>query len=75
MRTQFIKEPIPVWALSALINADYTGLEDEDITAVEQWLDTTGYSQVCCPEEDDEMYFAPYPAFGLASDVIDCWCC
>lgn len=75
MNDRFTKEPIPVWALSALINADYSGLEDEDIILVERWQDETGYSIVCCPNDEDEQYFEPFPPFGLASDVIDCWCC
>ena len=44
MNTEFVKRSIPVWALSALINADYTGLEDEDIELVNKWLDETGYT-------------------------------
>ena len=75
MNTEFVKEPIPVWALCALINADYTGLEDEDIELVNRWMDETGYTIVCCPSEEDEMYFEPFPPFGLATDVIECWCC
>ena len=71
---EFYKELIPTWALSALINADYSGLEEEDITLVEEWLSTTGYSIVCCPNEEDECFFSSHPAFGLASDVIACWC-
>lgn len=70
----FSKVSIPTWALCALINGDYTGLEDEDIALVEGWLSATGYTIVCCPEEDEEPYFNPFPEFGLACDCIDCWC-
>lgn len=75
MNTEFFKERIPVWALCALINADYSGLEDEDIMLIDSWLKQTGYTLVCCPDDEEEQYFASHPAFGLASDVIDCWCC
>ena len=74
MKTDFFKERIPVWALCALINGDYSGLEDEDITLVEKWLEDTGYNYVCCPDDDEEPYFDPFPPFGLATDVIDCYC-
>lgn len=75
MNAEFFKERIPVWALCALINADYSGLEDEDITLIEKWWEETEYTHVCCPDDEEEIYFSPFPAFGLASDVIDCWCC
>jgi hypothetical protein len=69
----FCKESVPTWALCALINGDFTGLEDEDITLVEKWLKTTGYT-VISPDDESESYFDPFPAFGLATDCIDCWC-
>lgn len=72
--TEYYKESIPVWALCALINNDYSGLEDEDITLIDKWLETSGYAYVCCPDDDEGVYFSGFPAFGLASDVIDCWC-
>ena len=72
--TECYKESIPVWALCALINNDYSGLEDEDITLIDKWLETSGYTYVCCPDDDEEIYFSGFPAFGFASDVIDCWC-
>ena len=75
MNTEFFKERIPMWALCALINADYTGLEDEDVVLIERWYDESGYSHVCCPDDGEEPYFTSCPAFGLACDVIDCWCC
>lgn len=74
MNTTFCKESVPTWALCALINGDFTGLEDEDITLVENWLDATGYAVICSPNDEDEPYFNPFPAFGLASDCIDCLC-
>ena len=67
-------EQIPAWALSAIVNDDYSGLEDEDIKLIEDWFEETGYTHVCCPSDDDEPYFSPCPAFGLACDVYDCVC-
>lgn len=71
---KYFTERIPVWALSALINADYSGLTDEDIALVENWLAETQYDVVCCPNDEDTAYFSHYPAFGLATDVIDLIC-
>ena len=74
MTTKFYKERIPVWALCALINGDYTGLEDEDIAIIEQWWDTTGYCHVWSPADEEEPYFSSWPAFGLPCEVIECYC-
>lgn len=71
--TSFI-EKIPTWAICAIVNADYSGLEDEDIEILEKWLDTCGYDHICCPNEDAEPYFTPCPAFGLACEVYDVEC-
>ena len=66
-------EKIPVWAISALIYGDYSGLEDEDIALIENWINETRYDVVCPPEQED-YYFTSRPAFGLACDVYDCEC-
>lgn len=65
-------ERIPTWAISAIINDDRSGLEDEEIKLIEDWFTSTGYDYVCTP--NGESYFSPYPAFGKASDVYDCVC-
>jgi hypothetical protein len=69
-------EQIPTWALPALVNADQSGLTDEDITIVDNWVKRNNV-QLVCPindsiEEEMQPYFCPFPAFGLACDVIDC---
>lgn len=67
-------EKIPTWAICAIINGDYEGLENEDIELINKWLDESNYTIIGCPSDDDEPYFTPFPAFGLASDVFDCPC-
>lgn len=68
-------EKIPVYALSALINGDYSGLYDEDVKNIEEWLASSGIREGIWPgEEGYNPYFTHYPAFGLATDVIDCEC-
>ena len=69
---EFTKERVPTWAICYLVNGDPTGLSDEDIKQVKQWLDKTGIYEVF-PEEGDE-YFTHYPAFGLPCAVLDCQC-
>jgi hypothetical protein len=68
-------EQIPCYALPMLVNADPSGLEDEDIKQIDDWCDKNRV-QLVCPIEDVEgdmqPYFVSKPAFGLASDVIDC---
>jgi hypothetical protein len=70
-----IVEKIPTWALSYLVNADPSGLEEEDIKLVDDWCDMNNV-QLVCPiddvEGDMQPYFTSNPAFGLACDVIDC---
>ena len=72
--TEYYKECIPVWALNALINDDYSGLEEEDINLIENWLKVSGYTHVCCPDDESLIYFTGFPAFGKACHAIDCWC-
>lgn len=69
-------EKIPVWALSAIFNGDYTGLTDEDERVLDEWLNQewikgTTFEIVHDDCENFETYFSYYPAFGLGSDVVD----
>lgn len=68
-------EKIPVYALSALINGDYSGMEEEDIQNINEWLERSEIKEVICPtDEEYQPYFTECPAFGLATDVVDCQC-
>lgn len=67
-------EKIPVWALCAIINGDYTGLSSEERETIMDWLDETGYDIIAPPQDDDFPYFCSHPAFGLACDVYDLEC-
>lgn len=48
---------IPNWALSALINADMSGLTDEDEAKINKFVDKTvakyGYAIFSLPEDDE----------------------
>lgn len=68
-------EALPTWALCYLINADPSGLTDEEINEVDNWCKDNNVSVVCTAsdqEGESEPYFTHYPAFGLPCDVIDC---
>jgi hypothetical protein len=59
------------------VNADPSGLTDEEIELVDSWCDRNNV-QLVCPindsiEEEMQPYFTSAPAFGSnACDVIDC---
>ena len=65
-------EKIPVWALCALINDDWTGINDEDFELIAEWQSRSRLV-VICPTDYDE-YFTSVPAFGKACNVMDCIC-
>jgi len=65
-------EPIPDWALCALINDDWSGLTDEDCDLIADWQSN---SRLCVISPVDyNEYFTSVPAFGKACMVIDCIC-
>lgn len=68
-------EKIPTWSLSYLINNDATGLTDEEIRMIDNWLNDWKV-QIVSPITDEEgnvqPYFSHYPLFGLAAEVEDC---
>ena len=68
-------EKIPAYALNALVNGDQTGMSQQDIDQISQWLSDSEIKEVVCPVDDNaEPYFSFYPAFGKATDVVDCIC-
>ena len=60
----------PTYALSALFNGDYSGIDDEDIENLEAFLERESYIDVWDCEPDEEPSFTPHPEFGLACDCI-----
>ena len=67
-------EQIPVWALCALINDDYTGLSSEDCKAVMEWIKDAHYDIIAPPQDDNFPYFCARPAFGLPCNVYNIEC-
>lgn len=62
---------IPNWAMSALVNGDYSGLSEEDCETVNKWVESwEGPIDISPTDEGDG--FNPYPEFGLACDTTTC---
>ena len=57
-------EKIPTWALCYIINGDPTGLNDEDIKMVDDYMEKWQVEIISS--------FSHYPAFGLPAEVEEC---
>ena len=72
---EFMTEPITTWALCYLINGDRTGLNDTELAMIDKWYaDNKVQTITTAPENEGNThpYFSHFPAFGLASEVVDC---
>lgn len=65
---------LPAYWASALINADYSGLEDIDIQELERFIarNKEEGKRFYCIDCSEESYFTPYnDAHTLACDVLE----
>ena len=63
---------LPTYALCYLVNGDSSGLEDDDIDAIDRWYNSYGKElQLEAVDKESEPYFTHSPEFGLACDVVD----
>ncbi len=72
---EFMTEPIPTWALCCLINGDSAGLTENDLAMIDKWYSDNKVQTVTPAFENEgstHPYFSHFPAFGLASEVVDC---
>ena len=72
---EFLTEPIPTWALCYLINGDSTGLTENDIAMIDNWYADNNVQTITTASENEGSAhpdFSHFPAFGLASEVVDC---
>lgn len=62
-------------AICYLLYGDWSGMTEEDKAIADEWWTKNNVVTVS-PATDEEgnshPYFTHFPAFGLASDVIDC---
>lgn len=66
---------LPVWAICPIVNDDYSGIEDEDSQAIEEFLKTLpeNGSFEFPDNTDEEKYFTHGNDIpNLGDDVIDC---
>lgn len=72
---EFMTEPIPTWALCYLINGDSTRLTESDIALIDTWYADNRVQTITIVTENEDNcypYFSHFPAFGLATEVVDC---
>ena len=65
---------IPAWALAALVNNDYTGIEDDDEAFVDnlcEWLDAEYGAGNWHIGDVSEQYFSRADFGGILGDVCD----
>ena len=62
----------PSYALCALFNGDFDGLNEDDISNFEDFQERTSHIDVFDDKYfDQEPYFCTSPEFGLACNVVD----
>jgi hypothetical protein len=74
MATNFeqIEYVIPEWVLCALINGDYSGLEDQDISDLEAFLQTVEGQGHWGYDSNNESYFSwSNDVNSLGGNVVD----
>ena len=60
---------IPEYALSYLVNDDPSGLEEEDIKNIDEFIEREELG--ACVDWGEEASFTSRPAFGLATDCVE----
>ena len=70
---------IPDYALSYLINADSSGMEESDIINTDNFMqkyyalaNKYNANVIISPVDCDDGSFCSFPAFGLASNCFEC---
>ena len=65
---------LPDYAASYLVNGDSSGISEEDIQNIDNWIDSyyEGYSGLIWDIEGEEGSFDSCPPFGLACNTFKC---
>lgn len=64
---------LPTYALCAVFNGDFEGLEEEDEKNLRDFFERYHGCTFDVTEENLESpYFERFPEFGLACEVVDC---
>lgn len=69
------KYKIPQYAICAIEYGDFSGLDEEDIDNINEFLDDEFPNGFVVDwhinDPDGELYFTSCPAFGMAAEVVD----
>ena len=63
--------PIPSWSLPYLINGDASGLTEEEIGQVDDYVNLAENPDIISPEGGEE-FFTKSPEFGLPATCTNC---
>lgn len=77
---QYCELDIPVYAISALVNDDRSGITDEDESATSKYMqqfydearELGGIVIFSVTKSDFDSYFSHDPEFGLPCDCVEC---
>lgn len=68
-------EKIPTWSIGYIINGDSTGLTEDEIRMIDNWLNDWQV-EIVSPITDGQgnalPYFSHCPLFGLPAEVEEC---
>ena len=67
------RENIPTWALPYLINGDASGLWDDEVKMIDEWIENfphVGFIDFECADENE--FFSAFPAFGKPTTCEEC---
>lgn len=68
-------EKIPTWSIGYIINGDSTGLTEDEIRMIDNWLNEWQVeivSPITDGQGNAQPYFSHYPLFGLPAEVEEC---
>lgn len=64
-------QQVPEYALSAIVNGDFSGIEDaEDEKNIREFMERDYYKGAIFSPRDEQASFTNRPAFGLATDCV-----
>lgn len=68
-------EKIPTWSIGYIINGDSTGLTEDEIRMIDNWLNEWQVeivSPITGGQGNAQPYFSHCPLFGLPAEVEEC---
>lgn len=75
MKRNISVEKIPTWSIGYIINGDSTGLTEDEIRMIDNWLNEWQVeivSPITDGQGNAQPYFSHCPLFGLPAEVEEC---